>query len=223
MTRPTTLSEAVKASLVAAFAAARPFDEPYRHFMVSEVFPWDVARALRRLPFAAVGVEGVSGKRELHNPTRRYFDAETCGRFAVCAAVGEAFQAAEVARSIERLTEARVDGGYVRIEHAQDLDGFWLQPHTDLGVKTFTMLIYLAGGPGQEDLGTDLYRDAATWAKRTDFTDNTALVFVPGDNTWHGLERRPLAGVRKSIIMNYVTDDWRERGQLTYPSTPVRA
>jgi hypothetical protein len=29
--------------------------------------------------------------------------------------------------------------------------------------------------------------------------------------------------VRKSVIMNYVTDDWRAREQLAYPATPVRA
>ena len=216
-------TEAVKTSLMASFAAGRRCEEPYRHFLVSEVFPLDVARSLWGLPFSPVGVEGVSGKRELHNPTRRYFDAETCLRFATCRAVGDAFQSSEVVRSIESLTGAALDGGYVRLEYAQDLDGSWLQPHTDLGVKTFTMLIYLAPEPGQEDLGTDIYRDAATWAKRTGFVDNTALVFIPADNTWHGLERRPIAGVRKTIIMNYVTDDWRERGQLAYPSTPVRS
>ena len=217
------LTGAVTAQLIASFAAARRFDEPYRHFILSEVFPADVARALRRLPLAAAGVDGVSGKRELHNPTRRYFDAETCARFAPCRAVAEAFQCGETVAAIEALTAAKLGKSYVRLEYAQDLDGFWLQPHTDLGVKTFTMLIYLSEDPGQEGLGTDIYRDAQTWAKRTGFTDNTALVFIPADNTWHGLERRPIAGVRKSVIMNYVTDAWRERGQLAYPETPIRS
>jgi len=75
----------------------------------------------------------------------------------------------------------------------------------------------------QADLGTDIYADKDTWAKRSAFIDNTALVFVPGGDTWHGLELRPIRGVRKSVIMNYVTDAWRERGQLAYPETPVRA
>jgi hypothetical protein len=46
---------------------------------------------------------------------------------------------------------------------------------------------------------------------------------VPGHDTWHGLERRAIHGVRKSVIMNYVTDEWRARDQLAYPSLPVRA
>ena len=74
----------------------------------------------------------------------------------------------------------------------------------------------------QAGLGTDLYREPETWSKRTAYDDNSALVFVPGTDTWHGLAQRPITGVRKSVIMNYVTDQWRAREQLAYPTTPVR-
>ena len=116
-----------------------------------------------------------------------------------------------------------LSGTYVRLEYAQDIDGFWLQPHTDLGVKRFTMLIYLnRAGAAQADLGTDIFADAETWSKSPPFEDNTALIFVPGDNTWHGLRQRPIAGVRRSVIMNYVTSDWRAREQLAFPDTPIQ-
>lgn len=218
----TDLTAAVRASLLAAFARAEAEEAPYRHWNVSEVFPGGLSRRLRALPFAAPDLNGVSGKRELHNDQRHYFDAANNARFAACQAVAEAFQSAEVVSAIERTTGADLSGSYVRLEYAQDTNGFWLQPHTDLGVKRFTMLIYLAEGSGQEELGTDIYADAETWAKRSPFSDNCALVFVPGPGTWHGLERRFIEGVRTSVIMNYVTDAWRERGQLAYPATPVR-
>jgi hypothetical protein len=48
------------------------------------------------------------------------------------------------------------------------------------------------------------------------------MVFVPADNTWHGFERRPIEGVRKSVILNYVTAEWRAREQLSFPQAPVR-
>jgi hypothetical protein len=210
-------------SLIAAFAAPERDEAPYRHWTVRNVFPAGLSRVLRALPYAAPDLQGVSGKRELHNDQRHYFAGETNDRFGACAAVAEAFQSAPVARAIERATGADLSGSYVRLEYAQDTDGFWLQPHTDLGVKRFTMLIYLAEGGDQAELGTDIYADRDTWAKRSDFVDNSALVFVPGENTWHGLERRPIAGVRRSVIMNYVTGDWRERWQLAYPETPVLA
>ncbi|MGH7024401.1 MAG: 2OG-Fe(II) oxygenase [Caulobacteraceae bacterium] len=217
------LAQSVSASLIAAIRAARRDETPYRHWTVSNVFPGDLSKVLRTLPYAAPDLHGVSGKRELHNDQRHYFDAATNARFPACQAVADAFQSRVVVDAIERSSGADLAGSYVRLEYAQDTDGFWLQPHTDLGVKRFTMLIYLAEGDSQADLGTDIYADGKTWAKRSAFVDNSALVFVPGDNTWHGLAPRPIEGVRKSVIMNYVTDQWRERGQLAYPETPVRA
>jgi hypothetical protein len=178
---------------------------------------------LRRLPFPSPDLRGVSGKRELHNDQRHYFDAANNRRFEACAAVAGAFQSAPVVRAIGATTGAVLTGSYVRLEYAQDTEGFWLQPHTDLGVKLFTMLIYLPESEDQGDLGTDLYADPDTWSKRPPFTDNSAVVFVPGANSWHGLGRRPIPGVRKTVIMNYVTDQWRAREQLAYPDTPVRA
>jgi len=44
---------------------------------------------------------------------------------------------------------------------------------------------------------------------------------VPGDNTYHGFEKRPIEGVRISLIINYVTDEWRAREQLAFPEEPI--
>ncbi|HEY1879470.1 MAG TPA: hypothetical protein VGG68_06025 [Caulobacteraceae bacterium] len=218
----TDLAEQVGECLMAAFASAEREEWPYRHWTVRKVFPAGLSKVLRALPYATPDLHGVSGKRELHNDQRHYFETHTNRRFPACAAVSDAFQSKAVADAIERTTGADLAGSYVRLEYAQDIDGFWLQPHTDLGVKRFTMLIYLADDDSQRDLGTDIYADRDTWAKRSDFIDNSALVFVPGENTWHGLEQRPIPRVRRSVIMNYVTDAWRERWQLAYPEMPVR-
>jgi hypothetical protein len=220
---PSALTREVQASLLAAFSAAQASETPYRHWNVAGVLPPSMTRAVRDLPFTAPDLGGVSGKRELHNDQRHYFDAANRERFHVCAAVAEAFQSRPVTEIIERKTGADLGGAFVRLEYAQDTNGFWLEPHTDLGVKRFTMLIYLADGDDQIDLGTDIYSSPDTWATRSAFIDNTALVFVPGPDTWHGLSPRPIRGVRRSLIMNYVTDEWRAREQLAYPETPVRA
>jgi hypothetical protein len=138
----------------------------------------------------------------------------------VAAQVAEAFQSARAATALTALTGARLFGTYLRIEYAVDVDGFWLEPHTDLGVKALTLFLQL-GVPGQEGLGTDLYEAPDQWAERIPFGWNTALAFVPSDRSWHGFEPRPILGVRRSIIVNYVTDDWRDRGQLAFPDRPV--
>lgn len=215
------LTQAVQASLLAAFTDAKVEVAPYRHWNVIQVLPPGLSARLRQLPFAAPDLAGVSGKRELHNDQRHYFDPGNMARFEACAAIADAFQSPPVVSAIQALTGADLRGARVRLEYAQDTDGFWLEPHTDLGVKRFTMLIYLCDDGSQAELGTDIYSAPGVWAKRSAFVDNTALVFVPGSNTWHGLARRPINGIRRSLIMNYVTDQWRAREQLAYPDHPV--
>ncbi len=202
---------------------ATPAEVPFHNWFLQDMLPEPVARALSVLPFEAPDLHGVSGKRELHNDTRQYFDAANNARFPVCDALSRFFQAPETVRALQDATAAVLDGTNVRIEYALDCDCFWLQPHTDLGVKRITILYYLPDAPDQEDLGTDLYHADATWAARAPFKWNCALAFVPSDNTFHGFERRQIPRVRRSVIINYVTQDWRARDQLAFPNTPVRA
>lgn len=210
-------------AFAASIAARRSFAQPYAHHFLDALFPADVADELADLPFAAPALDGVSGKRELHNDARVYFDAAGIARFPVMGAVAQALQSSAVARLVQQAFDAPVEGTYLRLEYAQDLDGFWLEPHTDLGVKRFTCLIYLSNGPGHDKLGTDIYENPAKHFGASPFQRNGAMVFVPGDNTWHGFEKRKIEGVRRSIILNYVTPDWRAREQLSFPDAPVRA
>lgn len=200
-----------------------PATTPYKHWILDKVLPEAAAKALAILPFEAPDLHGVSGKRELHNESRQYFDAANNARYPVCDALSRLFQAPQTVRALQDVTGADLSDTNVRIEYALDTDCFWLQPHTDLGVKKITILYYLPDGPDQEDLGTDLYSDAETWAGRAPFIWNTALVFVPNGHTFHGFERRDIPRVRRSIIVNYVTQAWIARDQLAFPNTPVSA
>ena len=100
-------------------------------------------------------------------------------------------------------------------------DGFWLEPHSDLGIKVFTMLLYLSKDPSHRDLGTDIYDANKQRVGRSPFAPNAAMIFVPADNTFHGFEKRPIKGVRTSLIINYVTNEWRAREQLAFPEAPI--
>ncbi|HXT06314.1 MAG TPA: 2OG-Fe(II) oxygenase [Roseiarcus sp.] len=206
----------------ASMAARRSFDRPYPHYLLDNVFPTAVSDALAELPFAPPVLDGVSGKRELHNDQRSYFDAGGVARFPVMGAVAEALQSRRLVSAIHDAFDADIDDTFLRLEYAQDVDGFWLQPHTDLGVKKFTCLIYLSQGPGHETLGTDIYETPEKHFGVSPFKRGGAMVFVPGENTWHGFEKRSIEGVRRSVILNYVTHDWRAREQLSYPERTVR-
>jgi hypothetical protein len=212
--------DACRERFVASLAAAARHERPYRHWLLRDVLPAGMAAAMDALPFAAPSLHGVSGSREIHNNTRTYVDGDAIAAHPVCRALAEAFHDPRTVAAVEDVTGARLDGCCLRIEYAQDTDGFWLQPHTDLGVKKFTLLYYLSP-QGAEDLGTDVYADAETWSHRAPFQPGAALAFVPSNNTWHGFEPRPIPVVRKSLIVNYVTAEWRAREQLAYPDTPV--
>lgn len=213
-------SESVVSAFRASIADRRSFSEPYPWWLMDNTLPRAALRDLATLPFAAPSLDGVSGKRELHNDSRSYFDAAGMERFPVMRAIAEAMQSTAVVRAIGEAFGAAIDDTFLRLEYALDVDGFWLEPHTDLGVKKFTCLLYLS--EGHEALGTDIYRSPGEHFGRSPFAPGKAMIFVPGDNTWHGFEKRPISGVRRSMILNYVTHDWRAREQLSFPDQPVR-
>jgi hypothetical protein len=83
------------------------------------------------------------------------------------------------------------------------------------------MLAYLSRDPSHTDLGTDIYDGEKRHVSRSPFASNSAMIFVPSNNTYHGFEKRPIKGVRTSLIINYVTDEWRAREQLAFPEAPI--
>lgn len=208
-------------NFIQSIDSAKRSEQPYRSWSLTACVPEDTIDDMLALPFEAPFLEGVSGKRELHNNTRKYFDVDNRKRFTVCEAVAQAFQDKRVTSHIEKVFGTNLKGTYLRIEFAQDIDGFWLEPHSDLGVKVFTMLLYMSKDPNHHDLGTDIYDANKKRVARSAFAPNAAMIFVPADNTFHGFEQRPFKGVRTSLIINYVTDEWRAREQLAFPEAPI--
>ncbi|MBI1385780.1 MAG: 2OG-Fe(II) oxygenase [Rhizobiales bacterium] len=198
-----------------------PKETPYKHWILERCIPEETVDAIIGLPFKAPDLGGVSGKRELHNATRTYFDRDNSARHEVVHDFAEAFQARETTDFIEKHCGLDLSGTYLRIEYAQDTGGFWLEPHTDLGVKKFTMLVYISRDPAHANLGTDIYDGEKRHVGRSPFRPGGALIFVPSNNTYHGFEPRDIPGVRQSVIINYVTNEWRAREQLAFPDSPI--
>ncbi len=194
---------------------------PYRRWYLRQVLPPETCQDVIDLPFEPPRIGDTRGKRETHNSTRRFFDTEANAQFSVCREVADAFQSGPVVQAVQRICGVDLDGSYLRIEYCLDTEGFWLAPHTDLGVKLFTLLMYLSTDPGHERWGTDVFADADTLAETVPAVFNSALVFVPAHNTWHGFHPRPINGLRRSLIVNYVTDQWRARHELAFPERPI--
>ncbi|MGD9805882.1 MAG: 2OG-Fe(II) oxygenase [Hyphomicrobiaceae bacterium] len=216
-------TNAITTALLSSIEASEKLPRPYPHWFLTKCLPADVADDIADLPFPAPALGGVSGKRELHNATRRYFDVENRAKYPVVGAFAEAFQSRAVTDRIANYFGTKLGGTYLRLEYAQDTNGFWLEPHTDLGVKVFTMLLYLSKDPSHKNLGTDVYDAQKQHVGRSPFSPNAAMVFVPSTDTYHGFEPRQIDGIRKSIIINYVTDEWRAREQLSFPDMPIAA
>lgn len=207
--------------VVASFAHAARYASPYTYWNATNVLPDPLPAAICNLPFTAPRLGGISGKREKHNATRTYFDTENRAAYGFVNATAKAFQRPDMTRAIETLFDTNLAGSYLRMEYAQDVDGFWLEPHSDLGVKLFTLLLYLSDDPRHSGLGTDIYDAKKKHVSTAPFLSNAAMIFIPSDVTFHGFERRPITGVRKSLIINYVTEEWRAREQLAFPEAPV--
>ncbi len=213
--------EDIVQALISSIENAQKNTQPYDHWFLSDCIPQDTLDEIIDLPIKAPDLGGESGRRELHNATRNYFDADNNTKYSSCGAFSVAFQDKRVTDAIGRVFGAKLDGTSLRIEYVQDTGGFWLEPHTDIGVKNFTMLIYLSKDPAHRGLGTDVYDSDQNWVGRAPFHSNAGLIFVPANDTYHGFKERNISGIRKSLIINYVTSDWRERDQLAYPDQPV--
>jgi hypothetical protein len=209
-------------SFLTALDGSQRVTKPYRHWLMQDILPLDQAEALHALPVPAPSGLVFNGRRETNNSTRYYFNAEAQERFPAARALAEAFQDPKTVASIEKECGLDLTGTNLRLEYCQDTEGFWLEPHTDIGVKQYTMLIYLSKGPGSEEWGTDVYDQEMKWVHRAPCLFNSGLIFIPGTDTWHAVDRRPIEGVRKSIIINYVAPEWRARHELAFPEIPVK-
>jgi hypothetical protein len=196
-------------------------DFPYPHWLLENCLPDEVVTAVTSLPIQPPYIEDTQGRRETHNDSRIHFGAQYRSRYGAMDILSRVFQSQETVDALESTTGANLSGTSLRIEYCQDTDGFWLEPHTDIGIKKFTMLIYLNREPQGADWGTDIYADRDTHVGRAPAGFNKGLIFVPSDKTWHGFEKRPMKGVRKSLIINYVGPEWRNRHELCFPETAI--
>ncbi len=206
-----------------AICTAPHGDLPYPHWLPRNVLPAAMCAALIDLPFDAPVIDDTRGKRETHNSARIFFSETNRARYPVCERLAETFQDEAMVALLQDACGRPLSGSYLRIEYCLDTDGFWLEPHTDIGAKLFTMLIYLSDHPDAEDWGTDILDADHKLVCRASGAFNTGLIFLPAANTWHGFAPRKIRGLRRSLIINYVAPEWRARHELAYPAQPVQA
>jgi hypothetical protein len=196
---------------------------PFRHWLLNRVLPDPTCAAIDALPASPPPIQDTLGKRETHNSTRLFFGEVQRAAHPVCEDLATALQSDAVVHQLQTLCDVALAGSFLRIEYCLDTDGFWLEPHTDIGAKLFTMLIYLSDDPGSETWGTDILDGPDKLVLTTPYHRNLGFIFIPAQNSWHGFHRRPIHGVRRSLIVNYVRPEWRSRHELAFPDRAVLA
>ena len=214
-------AEKIKSTFIKSLKTGDNPTDPYSHWVLSDALGAEVVDEVLDLPIAVPRMDYSVGKRENNNEKRGYFDVERREQFPVCGAIADAFQSPELVSEIEKVCGVDLQGTNLRIEYTLDSPGFWLEPHTDIGVKKFTMLIYLSHDEDAVNWGTSIYDGPDTLIGSSPYKSDHALIFVPSPDTWHGYEKRPMAGIRKNLIVNYVTDEWRARHELCFPDDPI--
>ena len=209
-------AEAVVDSFMASLSSATHETSPYDYWLIGDILPESVVERLNALPFAIPEDMDFAGRREVNNKLRVYFSPENQEKYPVCAEIADAFKDQRVLDLIEKVTGSEVSKGQLRIEYCQDTNGFWLEPHVDVSVKLFSMMVYLSDDPALRNAGTDIYDDTPehNLVVSAPYDYNKGMIFIPAHNTWHGFSKRPVNGVRKSLIINYVTTEWRATEEL---------
>lgn len=194
---------------------------PFRHWLLTRMLPDAACQAIVDLPIDARIHGDTAGRRETNNSQRVFFEPTSRAAHPVCQDVAAAMQSQAVVGRLQDLCGIDLTGAFLRIEYCLDTAGFWLEPHTDIGAKLFTMLLYLSDTPGCEAWGTDLMDPDGRVIATTPYRRNDGFIFIPAADTWHGFTPRPIQGVRRSLIVNYVVPAWRSRHELAFPDQPV--
>lgn len=194
---------------------------PFEHWTIKDVLPVDGCDALVEWSPGDEHLMGdTGGRRETRNATRVFVDPEVRARDARLEVMAQALDSAEARAAITRLCGVSLDNTALRLELSLDTDGFWLEPHTDIGAKKLTLLVALSSSPDADQWGTDLMDSTGVSVKRSSGRFNTGTMFVPGTDTWHGFVRRPISGVRRGLIINFVDSSWRAVHELAFgPAT----
>ena len=209
-------------TVVASFTNATEKNVPYKYWLFDNALPLQDCLDVTVLPITPPEEYDTLGKRDSRNDLRRFFSPEMQAKFPVIAKIATAFQSTTIVQSIEKLCDVSLKDTYLRIEYCQDRNGFWLEPHMDIKEKRITIQIYLNQGEDADTLGTDIYNPDKSYFGTAPSRINQGMVFVPKEPvSFHGFTKRTIKDVRRSLIINYVTDDWRAIQELSFPDNKV--
>ena len=188
--------------------------DPFDHWVYNEVLPIEIAEDLLKLPIETPKISFYSGKRETNNSTRVFLNKENCSKYNCMQDVVNVFNDPNIILQLSNICGKNLTKGKLRIEYTMDTGSFWLEPHLDIKEKMITFLIYLSKDPSSNEWGTTIYKSDLTFHSKAPYKQNLGLMFMADENTWHGVPEQNIQGIRRNLIINYVTNDWKSVHEL---------
>ncbi len=193
------------------------YDEPYRHWLVDKPLPPGVIAevASAGIPHGQRVYDGTraadNGGGGVDGKLRCYIGHDNVHEFPAIHKLIDELMAPATVLQVERMLERDLSNAYLRVEVIADRTGFWLKPHKDIKEKLMSLLVYVNLVGESEELGTDIYDSDLNIVKTIPYRNNIGYLFAPGDDTWHGLEKKEIRTERRSMLINYVTfeTDWK--------------
>ena len=188
--------------------------EPFKHWLFDGVLSEETIDELLKLPLPVPKIEKHTGKRESQNQTRIFLNKECCNKHSVAKNVANVFNHPSIISKLSNICGRDLTRGKLRIEYTLDTGDFWLEPHLDIKEKLVTFLIYLSKDPGSSEWGTTIYNRDLSFHSKAPYKSNMGLMFMAGEDTWHGVPKQNIQGIRKNLIINFVTKDWKSINEL---------
>ncbi len=188
--------------------------EPFKHWLFDGVLSEETIDELLKLPLPVPKIEKHTGKRESQNQTRIFLNKECCNKHSVAKNVANVFNHPSIISKLSNICGRDLTKGKLRIEYTLDTGDFWLEPHLDIKEKLVTFLIYLSKDPGSSEWGTTIYNRDLSFHSKAPYKSNMGLMFMAGEDTWHGVPKQNIQGIRKNLIINFVTKDWKSTLEL---------
>jgi hypothetical protein len=193
---------------------ANKFTYPFLHWTIINIIPTDLLLSLSLITCSTNQPYSCNGLREGTN-RRIPITVDAIATNETFANVANIFCDRLVVQSLRHTTGKSINESKLRISLCIDQQGFWLKPHTDISKKLLTIIIYINQTQKSEKLGTDLYDAMGNLIYRTSSEANNALLFIPSQDTYHGFEKSFITGERRTLIINYVNDEWKDVHDLT--------
>ena len=188
--------------------------EPFKHWLFDGVLSEETIDELLKLPLPVPKIEKHTGKRESQNQTRIFLNKECCNKHSVAKNVANVFNHPSIISKLSNICGRDLTKGKLRIEYTLDTGDFWLEPHRDIKEKLLTFLVYLSNDSNSSEWGTTIYNRDLSFHSKAPYKSNMGLMFMSGEDTWHGVPKLNIQGIRKNLIINYVTKDWKSNHEL---------